>query len=221
MLAMTQKVPAGFSSYVPPVETDQVSPYLTHYLGPNIHNNIQLDEPFEIVVPQEGINEIIAEEDLLGWKWPVQFGKVIISRPHAVFAPNAIRLMGKVDILGFDTVITLCANPTLDKDGKLLLNLQYVRAGSLDISFLVKKTIKKIIEGKLDDVDEPYWLRDILAACQDNKPFDPIFPTVYDKYIKLIKSEIGKNKLILIFEPSSRQQIADTSASVKGLSNAE
>jgi len=217
MLAMTQKVPAAYSSYLPPVKTEQVSEYLTHYLMPNVHNNIQIDEPFEVVVPQEGINQIIAEEDMLGWEWPVVLSKVTISRPVVVFAPSTIRLIGKVDIAGFDTVMTVCATPTVDREGMLRLNLQYVRAGSLDISFLAKKTIKRVIEGYLAEVQEQYWLRNILAACQDNEPFDPIFPAVDGKYIKLIKSKISDNKLVLIFEPSTRQEIADTSKTDKGV----
>jgi len=224
MLAMTQKVPAAYSSYVPPAKTDQVSEYITHYLLPNIHNNIQLDEPFEVVIHQEGINQIIAEEDMLGWEWPVTLSKVVISRPVAVFAPNAIRLIGKVDIAGFDTVVTVCATPTVDREGMLRLNLQYIRAGSLDISFLAKKTIKRIIEGhlaevqeQLDDIQELYWLVEVLAAFMNNKPFEPIFPAVDGKYIKLIKSKISDNKLVLTFEPSTRRKIADTSKTDKGM----
>jgi hypothetical protein len=221
LLAMLQKEPKGFSSTQLYGQTTQVSPYLTHYLAPNVHNNIQLDKPFEIIVPQKGLNEIIAEEDLLGWKWPVTLSNVIISRPIAVFDARKIILMGKVNIIGFDTVITICATPTLDEDGLLSLNLQYVRAGMLDISFLAKKTAKRVIESQLSEVEEQYWLKDLLGACLDNTPFDPIFPTGYDRHIKLIKSEISENKLILVFEPSSRNEIADTVSQGNDLANVE
>lgn len=214
MYAMTQKVPVGYVRPEPDMD-EEVSKYITHYLAPNVHNNIQMDKPFVVVVPQKGINEIIGEEQLLGWKWPVEFGRVVISRPLAVFSAKTIRLMGKVDIAGFDTVITLCANPSVGKDGMLRLNLQYVRAGTLDISFLVKKTVKKIIEDQMDQVQEQYWLKDILAACQENKPFNPVFPTIYNRHIKLVKSQITEKKVILVFEPSSRQDIADTSKAEK------
>jgi len=211
MLAMTQKEPSGYNSPSPDITTEQVSPYLTHYLAPNVHNNIQFDKPFEVIVPQKGINEIIAEEELLGWKWPVVFGKVVISKPVVNFAPNTIDLMGKVNLGGFETIITISATPEIDDEGLLHMNFQYVRAGTLDISFLAKTVIKKVIEGQMTEVDEQYWLKDLLAASQENKPFQPIFPTVYGKYIKLIKSEISENKLILIFEPSNIEEIADTS----------
>ncbi len=209
---MLMKKPQAFVLTPVPQQTDQVSPYLTHYLAPNVHNNIQLDEPFEVVVPQNGLNEIIAEEDLLGWGWPVEYSKVIISRPVAVFDARKIILMGKVDIIGLEMVITICATPEIGKDGLLSLNLQYVRAGALDISYLAKKTIKRVIVNQFNEVDEQYWLKDILNACIDNTPFEPIFPTVYGKYIKLIKSDITENKLILVFEPSTGKEIADTTS---------
>ena len=224
LLAMLQKQPRSFTLISTVSQSEQVSPYLTHYLAPNVHNNIQIDEPFEIVVPQKGINEIIGEEDVLGWEWPVEFNNVVISRPVAVFDARNIRLMGKVDIVGFETVITLCATPCIDKDGLLSLNMQYVRAGAVDISFLAKKTIERVIEGEIEQMDEDeeqYWLWDILGACTDNKPFEPIFPTIYGKYIRLIKSEISESKLILVFEPSKAKESTDKSVAGIGPGNAE
>ena len=52
---------------VTPTDSGQVSPYLTHKLAPDIYNNIQLDEPFRIIVEQSGINDIVAR-----WFWLVQ-----------------------------------------------------------------------------------------------------------------------------------------------------
>ena len=53
-------VPGEYQPLRPP-PTDEVSPYLTHYLAPNFHNNIQLDEPFDVVAAQKGLNEIIVD----------------------------------------------------------------------------------------------------------------------------------------------------------------
>ena len=209
LLVMLQRKPRAYTSTPAAVKTEQVSPYLTHYLGPNIHNSIQIDKPFEIVVPQKGINEIIAEEDLLGWKWPVEFTNVVISRPVAVFDARKIILMGKVDIVGFETVVTVCSTPEIGEDGLLSLNLQYVRAGAIDISYLAKKTLKRVIESQYEEIGEQYWLKDILNACVDNTPFEPVFPTVYDRYIRLVKSDISENMLVLLFEPSSPKENAD------------
>lgn len=182
-------------------ENEQVSEYLTHYLAPNVHNNIQFDKPFEVIVPQKELNEIIAEEDLLGWKWPVEYSKVSFSTPSVHFMPNTIYLMDSVDVFGFEILLTICANPVIDEAGLLRLNLQYVRAGALDISLLAKSLTKKIVEDQLADVEDNYWLEDIRGAFLENSPFEPVFPTIYDRYIKLVRSEISEGKLVLVFEP--------------------
>lgn len=221
LLALLQKVPLVFAEQSVVMQTEQVSPYLTHYLAPTVHNNIQYNEPFMVVVPQKGINEIIGEEDLLGWEWPYFFGKIVISKPIVVFDCNKLSLMGKVDVLGFETVVTLCASPLIDESGLLILNLQYVRAGDVDISYLAKKTIEMVISRLLSEVEEQFWLEDILGACTENKPFEPIFPTIYGKYIKLIKSDLTESKLVLVFEPSDGKEIADKALTKDDLVSAE
>ena len=44
----------------------EVSPYLTNDLLPKIYNGAQRSEPFELVVTQDGLNDIITHFD-----WPV------------------------------------------------------------------------------------------------------------------------------------------------------
>ncbi|GAH89511.1 unnamed protein product, partial [marine sediment metagenome] len=83
--------------YKPPEYTDDklVSPYLTNILGPAIHNGAQREEPFELVVTQKGINEIIA------WsKWPKESEGVRFSAPVVFFVPDRIELMGTANMKG-------------------------------------------------------------------------------------------------------------------------
>jgi len=68
-----------------PVVREEVHAYLTHYLVPGFYNNIKLDEPFEIIVLQQELNEIIVDENTLGWSWPVCLSGVSISAPQVVF----------------------------------------------------------------------------------------------------------------------------------------
>lgn len=187
-------------------ESEQVSEYLTHYLAPNVHNNIQVDKPFEVIVPQKELNEIIAQEDQLGWKWPVEYSNVSFSTPTVYFMPNTIYLMDSVDVFGCEILLTICANPVIDEAGLLHLNLQYVRAGALDISLLAKGLTERIVEGQLKKVEDNYWLEDIRGAFLENLPFEPVFPTIYGRYIKLIRSEISEGMLVLVFEPGLEKQ---------------
>ena len=174
---------------------NQVSPYLTHKLAPDIHNNIQLDKPFNVIVPQAGFNEIIASGD-----WPQQFDNVTISRPAIVFAPETILLMGTVDIAGFDTVITIIARPSLDDDGLLTLNLEKVKAGSFNITGFAKLLASGIMDSQLEAVPDNDWLKNLSAAVLSNQPFDPVFPA-YDQRIRVVDARIKDKELTLRFVP--------------------
>ncbi|MHC5161537.1 MAG: hypothetical protein ACYSO4_00210, partial [Planctomycetota bacterium] len=70
-------------------DTEQVSIYLTHELGPQFYNEVQKCEPFELVITQSGINEIISQE------FQTQdFGDVSFSNPQVIFLDQSILLMG-------------------------------------------------------------------------------------------------------------------------------
>lgn len=194
-------VPGEYQPLRPP-PTDEVSPYLTHYLAPNFHNNIQLDKPFDVVVIQKGLNEVIVDENSLGWAWPYSLNGVVISAPSVVFQQDTIMLMGTVDYAGFPIVITVIAMPELDENGLLALGIRKVKAGAVNITLLAGFIARQIIAHQLRILPETQWLRDLDGALADNKPFDPVFP-VYDseKEIRLTKAEITSGKLLLGFAP--------------------
>ena len=203
LVALALHKPKGYQYAEKVTENQQVSEYLTHYLAPHVHNNIQFDVPFRVIVPQDGINEIIAEDNLFGLEWPVELSIASFSTPSAYFMPNAIYLMGTVEVLGLDILVMICANPILDEEGLLRLNIEYVRAGALDISLLAKGLAEKFIADELEDQDN-YWLKDIEGAICENKPFEPVFPTIYDREIRLIESNISEGELVLVFEPEKQ-----------------
>jgi hypothetical protein len=193
-LAMVLHTPQGYQP-LPPSQDNQVSPYLTHKLAPDVHNNIQLDKPFDIIVPQDGFNEIIA----LG-EWPQLFGDVTISRPAVAFAENTIVVMGTITISGLKSVITIITEPKLDDAGLLALNLKKVKAGSFNITGFAKLLTSRIMNAQLENMPEEEWLRNLAAAVSDNKPFEPVFPA-YDKRIRLTNASIEDRELTLRFIP--------------------
>ena len=194
-------IPDEYQPLDPP-PTDEVSPYLTHYLAPNFHNNIPLDKPFDVVVAQKGLNEIIVDENSLGWAWPYSLNGVVISAPSVVFQQDTIMLMGTVDYAGFPVVISVIGMPALDENGLLSLNIQKVKAGAVNITPLARFIARQVIAHQLRILPETQWLRDLDGALADNKSFDPLFP-VYDrgKQIRLTKAEITNGKLLLGFAP--------------------
>lgn len=196
-------VPGEYQPLRPP-PTDEVSPYLTHYLAPNFHNNIQLDEPFDVIVVQKGLNEIIVDENSLGWAWPYSLNGVVISAPSVVFQQDTIMLMGTVDYVGFPVVITVIGMPALDENGLLSLNIRKVKAGAVNITPLAGFIARQVIAHQLRILPETQWLRDLDGALADNKSFDPVFP-IYnsEKQIRLTKAEITTGKLLLGFAPTN------------------
>jgi len=199
---LSTQVPDRYQPLVP-VEKDQVHPYLTHYLAPNFHNNIQLDRPFEVVVLQQQLNEIIVDEHSLGWSWPVYFEGVTISAPSVVFAPETIYMMATVDYAGFPVVVTVIASPGLDEQGRLSLNLRKVKAGSLSITPLARFIAGRIIAAQLPRIERNQWLMDLEGGLLRNDSFVPVFPVYQsDKAIRLTAAKITDRKLVLTFAPA-------------------
>ncbi len=193
-LAMVLHTPAGYQP-LPPAKDNQVSPYLTHKLAPDVHNNIQLDKPFDIIVPQDGFNEIIALGD-----WPQRFGEVTISRPAVAFTEETIVVMGTVNISGLKSVITIITKPKLDDAGLLALNLEKVKAGSFNITGFARLLATRIMNAQLESMPDEEWLRNLSAAVESNKPFEPVFPA-YDKRIRVTDAKIKDMEVTLRFIP--------------------
>jgi hypothetical protein len=199
-LAMLTHRPRQYQP-LPRTTSDEVNPYLTHYLAPQVNNNIQIDKPFEVIVPQKELNEIIADEGSLGWSWPVKLNGVTFDRPIVIFAPKRVMLMGIVDYAGFPIVVTVIADPALDNRGLLSLNLRKVKAGIINITPLAKVIAGKVFAHQINKHDTELWLRSLCDALLANKPFEPVFPTYENKDILLTGAEIEQQQLTLRFRP--------------------
>ena len=181
--------------------SQQVSSYLTHELAPSFNNQIQLDKPFRIIVDQKGLNEIIVNEENLGWSWPINLNGVTFSAPSIVFAQDTIYLMGAVDV-GFPVIISMIAKPKIDEQGKLWLNLLKIKAGSINITGPARAIGGKIFDHQMQFYKDQ-WVRDTAGAFLKNTPFDPVFPVPpYKRFIRLTGAQVQDQKLILLFEPA-------------------
>ena len=88
--------PSGFKQ-PEPVETNEVSKYLTHVITPAIYNGAQLGEPFDLVITEDGINDVVA-----GLKWPQYAGWASFSTPRVSFKSGKIVLQAAADIDNID-----------------------------------------------------------------------------------------------------------------------
>ena len=178
--------------------SEEISPYLTHYLAPDLYNKLQLDKPFELIVTQDGFNDIIARGE-----WPATLSGVTFSKPATVINPGQILVMGTIEYVRIPMVVTIDIQPKLHENGLLELNFTQFKAGSIDITRLAKMLTFKIISYEIENAgpdDDIIWLANLSAAVTDNKPFDPIFP-IYGEPMRLTGLKLSEGEAILRFKP--------------------
>jgi hypothetical protein len=149
----------------------QVSPYLTHQLLPQFYNGLQRKEPFELIIDQKGLNEAIAA---MGWPKMYDNG-LIVSTPSIFFAPQKLGLMAKVNLKGFDTVVTVEMSPQFDANGLLDLNVKKVKIGALSVTYVAKKTAQKMFDEQIRFVETDNIVSLALASAMKGWPFVPGF----------------------------------------------
>lgn len=180
-------------------EQNQVSPYLTHELLPKIHNEAQYGKPFDVVVSQDGINEVIA-----GLGWPKSSDGILLYAPAAIFMPGRIALMGTANIKGVEFIITIELQPKIDERGLLNLPVEKIKIGAMNITPLAKITAKKMYAQRLASVpmDADTVQMKIAASLLNDEPFEPVFNVNKGK-VKIEKITIHDEKLIIRFAPVS------------------
>jgi len=189
--------PADFSS--DNYKRGEVSPYLTHDLSPKIYNGTQRGKPFELVVTQKGINEIITRGN-----WPMESEGILLYAPAALFVPGAVVLMGTADIKGVEFVVTIELEPKIDEQGLLNLRVAKVKVGAMNITPLAKMMAKKMYTQRLAAIriDTEAVQTKIAASLLNDEPFEPVF-RVDDKKVRIEKIAVAKEKLLLRLVPAS------------------
>ena len=184
---------------------NQVSPYLTNVLLPQLYNGAQREEPFNLDINQKGINETIAR-----YKWPRESNGVMLSAPTVYFVPDSIVLMGAASIKGAELVITVVAKPRLDEEGLLHLQVDKVKIGAMNITPVAKLLAKRMYADRVETV--PVDLNDlrakIAASLLNEEPFEPILNVNdifedMDKKVRMEKITIAQKKLTIRLVPVS------------------
>ena len=175
----------------------QVSPYLTHELLPQLYNGAQHQEPFELIVTQKGINDIVARS-----KWPKESNGIRFSSPEVFFVPESIVLMGTAFVGGVEFVVTVAAEPSLDEEGLLNLRVAKVKVGAMNITPLAKLIAKRMYSERLatTDIDAEDLRTQIAASLLNDEPFEPVFK-IEDKKVRVEKINITQEKLTIRLTP--------------------
>lgn len=189
--------PADFSSGN--YKRGEVSPYLTHQIGPAFNKGVQYREPFELVVAQKGINDIITRGN-----WPMESEGILLYAPAVLFVPGAVVLMGTADIKGMEFVVTIELEPKIDEQGLLNLRVAKVKVGAMNITPLAKMMAKKMYMQRINalDVDTEAVQTKIAASLLNDEPFEPVF-SIDDKKVRIEKITVDKEKLLLRLVPAS------------------
>ena len=183
-----------------PVYDEQLSPYLTHELLPQIYNGSQYDEPFELVITQEGINDIIARSG-----WPKESEGMRFLVPKIFFTEDNMVLIGTAELRGVEFVCTFVARPYLDEDGLLNLRMARVKVGAMNITLLARILGKRMYARRLEEDAETETLQaKVAASLLNNEPFEPVFevPDVNRK-VRVDKITVTPGKLTIRLVPIS------------------
>jgi hypothetical protein len=188
--------PKGFTN--PQVsEEKHVSKYLTHELSPKFYEGLQRQEPFDLVITQEGINDII-----LHGKWPQESGGLTFLAPRVFFADGSIILIGTVVFKDVDFVVTIVVAPSIDENGLLSVEARQVKIGAVSATILVKAIAKSIYQNKLSERkrDANNITFQLVGALLADESIEPILK-VGDRIARLNGVEVDGGKIVIGFEP--------------------
>jgi hypothetical protein len=189
--------PADFDSYG--LESGQVSPYLTHELSPQVYNNSQRGEPFDLVVTQSGVNEIIA-----GLGWPKFSEGIMLYAPAVLFVPGSVVLMITANVKGVELIITIALEPKIDERKLLNLHVVKVKVGAVNITWLARMMGKKMYTERLAmlPVDTEALQTKIVGSLLNEESFEPVF-RVEDNKVRVEKITVYQEKLTVHLVPAS------------------
>jgi len=196
--------------YVPSVASDdnQVSPYFSHVLLPEIYNGLQTGEAFNITISQEGLNDVIGR---LGW--PKRTECMKISAPNVFFAKDAVIIAGPIEFKGIEIFIKVVVKPVIDESGLLSLPIKKIKLGAVSATTIGKVIGSRIWKQKTieaDSIDKNIGQL-VSAGLLNNKPFDPVFKVKNGENVRIRQITIEAGKFTIGLEPFLRKKPATIS----------
>lgn len=188
--------PWGFKS--PNVITDNsVSQYLTNILSPEVYNGLQRGESFDVVVAEDGVNDIIVHS-----RWPREYGGLEFSAPRVVFVSGRAEVRGELTVVGIEFVATAYLTARVNDRGQLHLYVTAVKLGALDITVPARIVARSMYQSRLEEKggDDDEFGAKLAAALLDDEPFEPVFE-VDEAVVRIKQIAVDKEKLIVSLVP--------------------
>jgi len=180
-----------------PIQDRQVSQYLTHELATSFYNNLHRGKPFDLVIEQAGINDIIARG-----KWPQHVNGLLFSAPAVVFVPDNVLLMGIVAVEGIEVVVTIVLRPEFDQSGRLRLQVASIRAGALNITVFAKRLAAEIFRQQASEIQTNQLLSKTLSALVVDEPFKPVLE-IEGRKVHIEGIAVASGALTIRFAPAT------------------
>jgi len=163
-----------------------------------INDKSQLKEPFEIVIDQKTLNDLINLAD-----WPMESEGVLLYSPAAVIDPNVIILMGTAKLQSMEFIITIELQANINEQGLMNIDVQKVKVGAVNVTPLAKITAQQMYKQKLaemGDVDLYTWQAKLVASILTDEPVEPLFD-IDRQAIKVKNILIEEGKMTLQLFP--------------------
>lgn len=185
--------------YEPPkaITDKAVSRYLTHDLSPRLYNGVQLKEPFELVVVEDGINDIVARAG-----WPRQVEGVSFLVPEVSFLHKNIVLMGTVALNGTELIYRVVVRPVINEDGLLNLNVTGVKIGAVNITHFARIIASGMYQRQVgaSRIDRDDLGAQIAGSLLDDVPFEPVFK-IGNSMVRVEKVTVRDKEVVLRMVP--------------------
>lgn len=172
---------------------NSISTYMTNELLPAIYNGSQRGQPFDLVVTQEGINEVVGQ---------YKGGGSRFSRPMVVFSPGKVVLMGTVNLWGLKFVASFAAEPKINEQGSVNLKLTKVKIGAVSVTPFARRLARRIYREQLaaEEKDTQGVERLIIIMVLNDEPVASVFD-IDDRKVRLEKVTISEGKATLRLAP--------------------
>jgi hypothetical protein len=183
----------------PDPNAQEVDPYLHRDLWSRFYNHVQRQQPFEMVVLDQALNQAIGK-----LKWPQETGGISLAAPEVLFTPERIVLMGTARLEGADFVVTIELGPRMDDQGRLNLVVEKVKVGAVNITWPAKAMARQMYQDRLAnaDVDLQDLRTRIAGSLFNEEPFEPIV-RMEDKWVRLQSLSLTDGRLTARFVPAA------------------
>ena len=183
-------------------DPNQASPYLTHQLLPKIYNGSQLGEPYEVVITQDGLNDIVAR-----WRQPLKLHNITLADPQVILLPQKIILMAVVKASPLDLFASIELNPSIDRQGLMTLHVNRISLGAVNITPLAMLIGGKAYANWLTStgIDPDDIAPRICRSLLNDEPFEPTFE-ISDGTLRISSINLADKKITVRLIPVPESQ---------------